>query len=147
MGSTFYHLRLSEADRAAVGLVERPVREAVSPARATSPVTLREAAPMKDGLPRKAYAYAPTPDPSTWKLPYLTASGAPDPDRLPGAVAALSPGGFRGQKADIPANMVAAVKAKLRTAYRKWKGGDVEYPDTIKESTYTYALDEEQPNA
>lgn len=95
--------------------------------------------PLKDGLPRKAYAYAPTAEPSTWKIPYLTASGKPDPDRLPAAAAALSSGGFRGQKADIPSDSVAMVKSKLRAAYRKWKGSDVEYPDSIKESTFQEA--------
>ena len=79
---------------------------------------MREAS--RDGLPRSSFAYAPSEDPSTWKLPYLTADGAPDPSHLPGAAAALSSGGFRGQKADIPAGMMAAVRAKIRQAYRRW---------------------------
>lgn len=91
------------------------------------------AAKTKDGLPRKAFAYAPTADPSTWKLPFLTAEGKPDPDHLPGAAAALGEG-FRGAKADIPADDKPAVKARLRAAYRRWKGSDVEYPDGIKEA-------------
>lgn len=98
-------------------------------------------AATKDGLPRRAYAYAPTADPATWKLPFLTASGAPDPDRLPGAAAALSEGGFRGQKADIPADAIAMVKSKLRQAYRKWKGSDVEYPESIREAEIRESAD------
>lgn len=93
---------------------------------------------LKDGKPRKAFAYAPTNDPSTWKLPFLTASGAPDPDHLPGAAAAMSEGGFRGQKADIPADARAAVKSKLKAAYRRWKGSDVELPDGLKEVAVTF---------
>lgn len=102
--------------------------------------TLREATPvLKDGLPRKAFAYAPTNDPADWKLPFLTKAGAPDPDHLPGAAAALSSGGFRGQKADIPASAVPAVKSKLKAAYRKWKGSDAELPDGLKEVSVTFA--------
>lgn len=96
---------------------------------------IREAA-LKDGLPRKAYAYAPSPDPAEWKLPFLKADGSIDEERLPGAVAALSPGGFRGEKADIPAEFIPMVKSRLRTAYRKWKGSAVEYPATIAESDF-----------
>lgn len=89
-------------------------------------------AAMKDGLPKKSYAYAPSDTPSDWKLPYLTAAGAPDPDHLPGAVAALT--SFRGQEADIPATALPMVKSKLRQAYRKWKGTDVKYPASIAEA-------------
>jgi hypothetical protein len=95
---------------------------------------IREAATSSDGLPRKAFAYAPEADPATWKLPIYTAAGAVDEDRLPGAAAALSPGGFRGQKADIPAAAIPMVKAKLRSAYRKWKGSAAEYPASITEA-------------
>jgi hypothetical protein len=85
----------------------------------------------KDGLPRRSFAYAPTDDPSTWKLPYLTASGDPDPAHLGGAVAALSEGGFRGQQADIPADALPAVKAKLRQAYKR-AGNEV--PASLREA-------------
>ncbi len=91
-------------------------------------------ATTKDGLPRRAYAYAPTNDPATWKLPILKADGSVDVDRLPLAAAALSEGGHRGEKADIPSGNLANVKSRLRQAYRKWKGSDAEYPDSIRES-------------
>lgn len=98
---------------------------------------VREAeAVTKDGLPKSSYAYTPSDEPADWKLPFLDASGAPDPAHLPGAVASLSPGGFRGMKADIPAAATSAVKAKLRKAYRTWKGADAAYPDTISEARY-----------
>ena len=91
-------------------------------------------ASTKDGLPRRAFAYAPTAEPATWKLPILNADGSVDTDRLPAAAAALSEGGFRGQKADIPSSAMANVKSKLRQAYRKWKGSDAEYPESIRET-------------
>lgn len=90
-------------------------------------------AATKDGLPRSSFAYTPSDNPSDWKLPYLTASGAPDPAHLPGAAAALSSGGFRGKKADIPSSALPVVKAKLRQAYRRWGKGE-EMPDSIRES-------------
>jgi hypothetical protein len=90
---------------------------------------------MKEGLPRKAFAYAPTPDPATWKLPYLSADGSIDTGRLPAAVAAVGEG-FRGEKVDVPAEVLPAIKSRLRAAYRKWKGSDVEYPAGIAERVY-----------
>lgn len=98
-------------------------------------MTQSEDAILQEGLPRSSYAYAPTADPATWKLPYLTASGDPDPSHLPGAAAAVSAGGFRGQKADIPASAIPGVKRKLRAAYKKWKGASADMPDSIKEGT------------
>ena len=56
-------------------------------------------------------------DGDTKKLPLDT------PQRVKDASAALSPGGFRGKKVQIPADKLEAVKAKVRAAYRK------AYPD------------------
>lgn len=90
---------------------------------------LREAAATKDGLPRRAFAYAPSPDPATWSLPYLTARGEPDPDHLPGSAAAVS-------EAGIPVEAMPTVRSKLRQAYRRWKGSDVTYPASLQEDAY-----------
>lgn len=98
-------------------------------------MTHTEEVTVQEALPRSSYAYAPTSDSSTWKLPYLTASGSPDPSHLPGAAAALSAGGFRGQRVDIPASAIPGVKRKLRAAYKKWKGASADMPDSIKEAT------------
>jgi hypothetical protein len=95
--------------------------------------TIREAA-VKDGLPRRAFAYAPAASPGSWKLPIYLADGSVDEARLPAAAAALSAGGFRGEKADIPSADLPMVKAKIRAAYRKWKGSDAEYPASITEA-------------
>jgi hypothetical protein len=64
----------------------------------------------REGLPREAFAIMGDPeDPETWKLPHhtkaiLRARGrldiekTVDWDRMPAAVAALSPGGYRGER-------------------------------------------------
>lgn len=72
-------------------------------------------------FPASDFAYAPDSNkPSEWKL-RLTASpgGAPDPAFVGAAAAALSPGGHRGKKVQLPAAAVAGVKAKVRAAWRK----------------------------
>lgn len=66
--------------------------------------------------------FAYTPDrakPSTWKL-RLTSTPGGDPDRriVGAAVAALGPG-FRGNKVEIPADALSAVKARVRNAWKK----------------------------
>ncbi|MBU2072791.1 MAG: hypothetical protein KKA68_21360, partial [Gammaproteobacteria bacterium] len=50
------------------------------------------------------------------------------------AAAALSPGGFRGQKVVIPGDDLSAVKRKIRAEYRKLDVEDDEIPRWVKES-------------
>jgi len=64
----------------------------------------------KEGLPKQAFAIVEDPDnPETWKLPHHTKAilrarerldiqNTVDWDRMPAAVAALSPGGYRGER-------------------------------------------------
>jgi len=103
--------------------------------------SMREAVTKTEGgkdFPASDYAYVPDAEsPSTWKL-RLTATprGDPDPGIVGAAAAALGPGGFRGQKVDIPAGDVAAVKARVRAAWKKAnpdRNAD-EMPASIKES-------------
>jgi hypothetical protein len=67
----------------------------------------------KEGLPKQAFAIVGAPqDPETWKLPHHTKAifrylqgridleKTVDWDRMPAAVAALSPGGYRGRQVD-----------------------------------------------
>lgn len=71
----------------------------------------------KDGVPASGWAYVPDPDKtSTWKL------NISDAAHTSAAVAALGKG-FRGNKVSIPSDKLAAVKAKVRAAYKKF------YPD------------------
>ena len=82
-----------------------------------------EATKTEDGkaFQSKDYAYVPDPDsPSTWKLRLTdTPGGAPSPRIVGAAIAALGPGGFRGQKVQIPSSEMAAVKRKVRAAWKK----------------------------
>lgn len=81
--------------------------------------------PMKteDGVqfPAEAYLYVPDPEkPSTWKLrvwedPEQKATAA----QVGRAIAALSPGGFRGNPVELPAEEVPGIKAKLRQLWRQ----------------------------
>ena len=96
---------------------------------------IKEQASMKteDGVsfPASAYAYVPdTEKASTWKLRmWEDLEKKITRKQLDAAAAALSPGGFRGQKVQIPSADLAAVKRKIRTEYRKL---DVEEADISK---------------
>ncbi len=101
---------------------------------------LREQAVMKteDGekFPAKAFAFVPDAEkPSTWKI-RLWESPAKKVTRrqLGAAAAAFSPGGFRGQRVQIPTGDVAKVKAKVRAGYRSLGITDKNIPRSVKES-------------
>ena len=77
-------------------------------------VTKKEGA---ENLPASAYAYVPDADkPSTWKL------RIDDAIHVGGAVAAIGKG-YRGQKVQIPAGDMPAVKRKIRAAWLKFHPG------------------------
>ena len=101
---------------------------------------LKEQKVMKteDGVqfPAEAYAYVPDSEKSsTWKLRLWE-----DTDKkitraqLGRAAAALSPGGFRGQKVAIPSGDLSAVKRKIRAAYRALDVEDEEIPRWVREA-------------
>lgn len=72
-------------------------------------------------FPASDYAYVPDPEQSsTWKL-RLTATpgGEPDAAMVGAAAAAMSPGGFRGNRVEIPEADMADVKAKVRAAWEE----------------------------
>ncbi len=84
-------------------------------------------------LPAICYAYVPDPDnPSTWKLRYRKRDGTVDKRRLAAAVAALSPGGLRGRRVQIPDEHIAEVKAKLREAYQEIGAREEDIPPGLK---------------
>jgi hypothetical protein len=95
----------------------------------------------EDGVkfPAQDYAYVPDPDsPSTWKLRLTsTPGGAPDARIVGAAAAALGPG-YRGQKVEIPAGDLAAVKAKVRAAWKEANPDrdDGEMPEGIREAAF-----------
>lgn len=86
-------------------------------------------AATKNGLPRRAFAFAPTADPTSWRLPFLDADGLPDPHTLALSSAALSEESVRES---IPAVLLPAVKAKMRQAYRRMGRDDV--PEALRET-------------
>jgi hypothetical protein len=69
-------------------------------------------------FPKRAYAFTPDDVPSHWKLRlWATPTGGPDARIVGAAIAALG-AGFRGNKVQIPMSALAAVKAKVRAAWK-----------------------------
>lgn len=71
-------------------------------------------------FPARCYAYVPDPTkPDTWKLPLFANPNdrTPDAGMVGNAIAALGKG-FRGNKVQIPMEDMAAVKAKVRAAWK-----------------------------
>jgi len=104
---------------------------------------LRKAAPMKteDGeqYPAEAFAYVPDPErPSTWKLRLWD---SPDEKvtaaQVGRAVAALGPGGFRGNRVEIPAEDLPGVKRRILAAWRSVHDEGDQPPAVLKAETYS----------
>lgn len=102
---------------------------------------LVEATKTEDGneYTKADYAYAPSDQPSEWKLrvaEYVNGKKQVTAMQVGRAIAALSPGGFRGNRVQLPSDAVAGVKSKLRTLWKKLHA-DAEMSDmpaAIKES-------------
>ncbi len=86
----------------------------------------------KQGLPKEAFAIVgDANDPETWKLPHhtraifralagkLAMESTVDWDRMPAAVAALSPGGYRGQRVEATLEQILRAARHLAAHYRK----------------------------
>ena len=86
----------------------------------------------KEGLPREAFAIVGDPqDPETWKLPHhtkaifralqgrLDVEKTVDWDRMPAAVAALSPGGYRGERVQASEEDIIQAARHLARHYEK----------------------------
>lgn len=70
--------------------------------------------------PAAAYAYVPDPEkPSTWKLRLWETPDKKETAAQVGRAMAAMGRGFRGNKVQIPATEMAAVRAKVRAAWRK----------------------------
>ncbi len=95
----------------------------------------------KEGLPKEVFAIVSDPDdPDTWRLPHhkksifralrrkLDIEKTVDWDRMGPAVAALSPGGYRGQRVDAsPEEILQAAKHLARHCLK----ADKPLPDTL----------------
>ena len=95
----------------------------------------------KEGLPEEAFAIVgDKDDPDTWKLPHHTKAilralkdrldieKTVDWDRMPAAVAALSPGGYRGERVQASPEAILSAAKHLAAHYRK---ADKPLPDTL----------------
>jgi len=95
----------------------------------------------KEGLPKEAFAMVGDPeDTETWKLPHHTKAifralkGKLDIertvnwDRMSAAVAALSPGGYRGQRVEASPEDILKAAKHLAEHYRK---AGKPLPDTL----------------
>jgi len=84
-------------------------------------------------FPARDYAYVPDPEkPSSWKLRLTESPGKVSVAQLARAAAALSPGGFRGQRVEIPEAALSAVKRRVRAEYRKLGVVEAKIPTTLK---------------
>ena len=105
-------------------------------------MALKEGLPMlKESLPKEAFAIVGDPeDPNTWKLPHhkrsifralrgkLDIEKTVDWERMPAAVAALSPGGYKGQRVDASPEEI--LRAAMHLAGHYLKAGKP-LPDTV----------------
>lgn len=95
----------------------------------------------KEGLPKEAFAIVGDPEePETWKLPHHTKAifralqgrldieNTVDWDRMPAAVAALSRGGYRGERVQASAEEIIQAARHLAGHYQK---ADKSVPDTL----------------
>ena len=96
-------------------------------------MAIKEGLPRtKQGLPKEAFAIVGDPDdPETWKLPHhtkaifralagrLNMERTVDWERMPAAVAALSPRGYRGQRVDASPEEILAAARHLANHYQK----------------------------
>ena len=100
-----------------------------------------EFATTGEGLPREAFAIVgDVDDPETWKLPHHRKSISRDLrgkfdiektvdwERMPAAVAALSPGGYRGQRVAAGPEQILQAAKHLAAHYRK---ADKPLPDIL----------------
>jgi len=92
---------------------------------------------QEQDFPASAFAYVPDPtSPSTWKLRLVeTPGGVPTAAQVGRAVAALGPGGFRGQRVQIPAAALAAVKRKVLAAWRATHEAGMEVPTVLQQDS------------
>ena len=105
-------------------------------------MTIKEGLPKtKEGLPKEAFAIVgDQEDPETWKLPHhkrsifralrgrIDIERTVDWERMPAAVAALSPGGYRGQRVDASPGEIIKAARHLAEHYRR---AGMNLPDTL----------------
>ncbi len=105
-------------------------------------MTVKQGLPETEGgLPKEAFAIVgDAEDPETWKLPHhrksifralkgkLDIERTVDWERMPAAVAALSPGDYRGQRVDASPEQILQAAKHLAVHYRQ---ANKPLPDTL----------------
>ena len=84
--------------------------------------------------PKSDFAFTPDDEPSHWKLRLTSTPGGPPDARIVGAAVAALGKGFRGKRVQIPADALAGVKSKVRSAWlasNKDKGAE-DMPSVLK---------------
>jgi len=90
-------------------------------------------------FPARDYAYVPDPQkPATWKLRLTLSPGKVTLSQLGRAAAALSTGGFRGNRVTLPKEVLSSVKRRVRQEYRKLGVKEPKIPSSVK-------IDDAQP--
>lgn len=126
-----YTARLDQASTEEKGLDTLSLSGVESESHTKSPIK------RENGIdyPAKDYAWVPDPSkPSTWKLRLTETPGKTSLAQLGRAAAALSAGGFRGQKAQIPSSALSVVKRRIRAEYRKLGVPETSIPSSVKKS-------------
>ena len=111
---------------------------------------IEKGATKRDGgydYPASAYAYVPDPaQPSTWKLRlWQTPEQKVTAKQVGMAIAALGPGGFRGNRVQLPSDAVAGVKRKVLSAWRSVHGKGEEVPTVLRKEEITKYI-KQKPN-
>lgn len=91
-----------------------------------------------EDFPAEAFAYVPDPElPSTWKLRlWDSLEDRETREQVGRAIAAISPGGFRGNRVQIPSEDMPSVRRRILAAWRKvWADDETaEVPSVLKET-------------
>lgn len=94
-------------------------------------------------FPRAAYAYVPDPQkPSTWKLRLWETPALKETRRQIGMAVAAVGRGFRGQRADIPADDRPTVLNRIRAAWRKANEDGAELPQVLEMQLFSEVQDD-----
>jgi len=117
------------------------IEKTKTPTESGTKIPIESGEKAKKGLPKEAFAIVGDPeDPETWKLPHHTRAifralrgridieKTVDWDRMPAAVAALSRGGYRGERVRASAEDIIRAARHLARHYEK-AGKSV--PDTL----------------
>jgi len=135
--------KLKQAIARIIGKLEQASRQLIKEESMSKVKEAVEKDKTREGLPKEAFAIVGDPDdPETWKLPHHTKAifralkGSPlangektvNWDRMPAAVAALSRGGYRGERVQADPEDIISAARHLARHYEK---AGMPVPDTL----------------